>query len=97
MGWNLEHKLNERAKQKGIIKLEKTIIQLKKISSFRVLIPFILHSFDSIYDREPPESQFDRSHQATRRSQQTVTFICELSKIFATQRKNQLFEQFNFS
>ena len=72
-------------------------IQLKKISSFRVLIPFILHSFDSIYDREPPESQFDRSHQATRRSQQTVTFICELSKIFATQRKNQLFEQFNFS
>ena len=27
-GWNLEYKLNERAKIKGIIKLENTIIQL---------------------------------------------------------------------
>ena len=44
----------------------------------------ILNSFDSIYDRDPPESQFDHSHQATRRSQQTVTFICELRTILST-------------
>ena len=47
----------------------------------------ILNLFDSIYDRDPPESQFDRSHQTTRRSQQTVTSICELNQIFANQHR----------
>ena len=36
MDWNLEHKLNERAKQKGIIKLEKTIIQLN--TEMRIIV-----------------------------------------------------------
>ena len=60
----------------------------KDFSSFRVLIPLILNSFDSIYDPDLPESQFHRSHQTTRKSQQTVTFICELSQIFANQHRN---------
>ena len=73
----------------SITRLDYSIQFLRKInfSSFRGLIPLILNLFDSIYDRDPPESQFDRSHQTTRRSQQTVTSIRELNQIFANQHR----------
>ena len=70
------------------IRLFDSILRKISFSSFQVLIPLILNSFDSIYDRDPPESQFDRSHQTTKRSQQTATFICELSQIFVNQHRN---------
>ncbi len=41
-------------------------IQFQQFISFLFLIPLIFNSFDLIYDRDPPESQFDYSHQATR-------------------------------